>query len=366
LSLQGTDFGLTGHGQGERAPMRPGLSTRPLPAARPEGKPAARNAPARRPAVLTAPDLVLVNARIATLDPAAPACTALAALFGRVIALGDDSAVRDLAGRGTRVVDAGGARVVPGRAAPDLDLRRMGLRLTRWQALDGAGRAAALGRIAACQGALPPGRWLGCHGFAPGPDGWPTRQELDDAVGLRPVVVLAADGQAAMLNTAALVTCGWHVAQPDPPGGALERAQGGLTGKVHGAAVAAVEQAVDAGATARDVAAGLDAAQAACLARGITLAGARMHSTAEVAALRRRARLRILLLGTGAAAAGDDWFVPVAPDPAGSLAVGSFADCAVLEAGMPDPAAATDVRARITIVGGAVMHPAALQATPAA
>jgi predicted amidohydrolase YtcJ len=156
------------------------------------------------------------------------------------------------------------------------------------------------------------------------------------------------------------------VAQPDPPGGGLERAQGVLTGKVHGAAVAAVEQAVDAGATAQDVAAGLDAAQAACLARGITLAGARMDSPAEVAALRRGARLRIVLLGTEVAAAGDDWFVPVGPDKAGSLAIGGFADCAVLEAGMPDPAPATDVRARITIVGGAVMHPSALHATPGA
>jgi predicted amidohydrolase YtcJ len=59
-------------------------------------------------------DLIVVNARVATLDAAARVTDALAVRDGRLIAVGSRSAVEALAGRDTRRVDAGGRTVVPG------------------------------------------------------------------------------------------------------------------------------------------------------------------------------------------------------------------------------------------------------------
>ena len=63
--------------------------------------------------MLLAPDLILVNGAIHTVDDANPRATAVAIRDGRFVAVGDDE-IRDLAGPSTRVEDLGGAAVVPG------------------------------------------------------------------------------------------------------------------------------------------------------------------------------------------------------------------------------------------------------------
>jgi len=59
-------------------------------------------------------DLIVVNARIATLDAASRVAEALAVRDGRLIAVGNRAAVQALAGPDTRRVDAGGRTIVPG------------------------------------------------------------------------------------------------------------------------------------------------------------------------------------------------------------------------------------------------------------
>ena len=63
---------------------------------------------------MTAADTIIINARIATMDGAIPQAQALAVRAGRVAALGPDDDIRSLAGRATRVIDAGGRLVLPG------------------------------------------------------------------------------------------------------------------------------------------------------------------------------------------------------------------------------------------------------------
>ena len=63
---------------------------------------------------LLAPDLILINGRIHTVDDANPRATAVAIRDGRFIAVGTDDEVRALAGPATRVEDLGGARSSPG------------------------------------------------------------------------------------------------------------------------------------------------------------------------------------------------------------------------------------------------------------
>jgi predicted amidohydrolase YtcJ len=59
-------------------------------------------------------DLILHNGRIWTGDPAQPAASAIAIDDGRIVAIGNDADVLELATTGTRRIDLKGHRVVPG------------------------------------------------------------------------------------------------------------------------------------------------------------------------------------------------------------------------------------------------------------
>ena len=59
-------------------------------------------------------DLVVTNARIATLDAASSTAPAMAVRDGRIVALGKAATARAMVGPNTRTIDAGGRTVIPG------------------------------------------------------------------------------------------------------------------------------------------------------------------------------------------------------------------------------------------------------------
>src|SRR5215831_17521086 len=61
-----------------------------------------------------APDLVVFNARVITVDPRQPRADAFAIKNGRFLAVGSNSDVRNLIRKGTPTWDAKGAAIVPG------------------------------------------------------------------------------------------------------------------------------------------------------------------------------------------------------------------------------------------------------------
>ena len=64
--------------------------------------------------VRAAPELILINGKVFTSDAGRPAAEAFAVTKGRFTAVGSTAAVRLLAGRSTRIVDAGARLVIPG------------------------------------------------------------------------------------------------------------------------------------------------------------------------------------------------------------------------------------------------------------
>ncbi len=60
------------------------------------------------------PDLVVINAKVTTMDPATPAAEAFAVRAGRFLAVGNTADMKSLAGPKTRTYDAKGMMVVPG------------------------------------------------------------------------------------------------------------------------------------------------------------------------------------------------------------------------------------------------------------
>jgi predicted amidohydrolase YtcJ len=147
-----------------------------------------------------AADWILQNGRIITLDPRRPAATALAIAGGHIAAVGGRADVRALRGRRTRVVDLGGASVIPGLVDAHAHLDREGLKL----AFPTLERCRSIGDIQATIRRLaaerPPGEWIvtmpvGAPPFYFDPparlaDGrWPTRADLDAAAPRHPVYI---------------------------------------------------------------------------------------------------------------------------------------------------------------------------------
>ena len=60
------------------------------------------------------PDLIVTNAKVTTMDPAAPAAEAFAVRSGRFLAVGSTADIKSLAGPKTRTYDAKGMMIVPG------------------------------------------------------------------------------------------------------------------------------------------------------------------------------------------------------------------------------------------------------------
>ncbi|MBI2821534.1 MAG: amidohydrolase [Acidobacteria bacterium] len=171
-----------------------------------------------------APDMILHNGKIVTVDRAFTIAQAVAIKNGRFVAVGSDSDILALAGAKTEKLDLGGKTVLPGFYDSHLHLA--------WpvgQAPDPLiaklGRAGSIAEILEVVrekvAAAPPGKMVRIH------DGparveqiaekrWPTRQDLDPVSPANPVVLtFAADG-VYVANSLALAQAkiDKNVAQP--------------------------------------------------------------------------------------------------------------------------------------------------------
>lgn len=138
-------------------------------------------------------DLIVTNAKIATLDAASTTAQAMAVRDGKILALGTASALRSLAGPATRTVDAGGRTVIPGLIDSHIHAVRAALTYStevNWIGAESIAEAMARLREAARQ---RPGAWLIVAG------GWteqqfaekrrPTQAELVAAAPDNPVYI---------------------------------------------------------------------------------------------------------------------------------------------------------------------------------
>jgi predicted amidohydrolase YtcJ len=166
---------------------------------------------------LLAPDLILVNGTMHTVDDANPRATAVAIRDGRFIAVGDTE-VRDLAGPSTRVEDLGGAAVVPGLIDAHNHLQATGRMLREVQLYDTRAIPEIVARVATRVRETPRGEWVVGRGWdesllAEGRH--PTRHDLD-AVSPRNPVVIHRVWNKLVCNSAALRAAGIDRQTPDP------------------------------------------------------------------------------------------------------------------------------------------------------
>jgi predicted amidohydrolase YtcJ len=186
---------------------------------------------AQSPAAQTSPDLIVHNAKVTTLQSGGHEAHAFAVRGERIVAVGGEVEIMALRAANTRVIDAGGRRVIPGlndshfhlvRGARDYNLE------LRWDGVESLQRG--LQMIAEQALRTPSGQWVRVVG------GWspyqfeekrmPTITELNAAAPKTPVYVLFAYSEG-LLNRAGLAALGWTPNTKPPEGGTYEFVDGG-------------------------------------------------------------------------------------------------------------------------------------------
>ena len=191
-----------------------------------------------------AADLIVMNARVWTVDAARPEAQAVAVLGERIVAVGSDEEVSAWRGANTRVVDAGGKRLLPGFNDAHVHFVSGGTQLDAVQLNDATSAAEFARRIGERAKTTAKGEWILGGDWDDTkwtPAALPTKEMLDPVTGETPVFVQRYDGHMGVANSAALRAAGITRATQDPPGGAIVRdAKGEPTGALKDAAMSPV------------------------------------------------------------------------------------------------------------------------------
>ncbi|MFZ1725517.1 MAG: amidohydrolase [Albidovulum sp.] len=217
-------------------------------------------------------DLVVLNARIVTMDGCIPEARAMAVRDHRVLALGSDADMRALAGPQTRVIDAGGRLVLPGFQDTHIHLQDSGQDYSQNADLSGARGPAALIDMLSAFAATHDRPWVNGTGWSSSTFSADNldRHLLDRAVADRPCLIVASDGHNACLNTKGCEAVGLTAAAGDPRNGHFVRdTQGVATGMLYENAVAWAEKRMPQPSD-DDFARGVKWAQALAHRHGIT------------------------------------------------------------------------------------------------
>lgn len=184
---------------------------------------------------MSSKDLIIVNAKVTTLDRANPVAEAVAIRNGKFLSVGSEQSVRGAAGPDADVIDAKGRRLIPGLIDSHIHVIRGGLNYNmelRWDGVPSLADAMAMLKKQAQN--TPPPQWVRVvggfteHQFAE--KRLPTLDEINAAAPDTPVFILHLYDRA-LLNAAALRVVGYTKDTPNPPGGEIVRdAAGNPTG----------------------------------------------------------------------------------------------------------------------------------------
>jgi len=180
---------------------------------------------------MPAADIIIANARILTMDEAAPRAEALAIAGNRLLGIGNRDDIAGLRAKHTRVIDARGKTVLPGfieshmhlfMGAVELD----SLMVTGLEGLDALtkvvrdyARTRSQDRIIVANG----GNYTMIR-----PDGAISRHDLDQILPDRPFILCCFDHHTVWANTRALEAAGLLKGRDLPPGNEIVMGPDGL------------------------------------------------------------------------------------------------------------------------------------------
>ena len=172
------------------------------------------------------PDLVIVNAVVRTMDSTVPQAEAVAIFGNKIAAVGTSKEIRALAGKQTRVIDAGGKLVLPGFNDSHVHFLMGGYSLSNVDLRDAKSPVEFARRISEFAKRIPKGQWIvegnWDHEKWPGTP-LPTKEMIDAVTPDHPVLVSRTDGHMALANSLAMKLAGLPRDIKDPPGGTVVR-----------------------------------------------------------------------------------------------------------------------------------------------
>jgi predicted amidohydrolase YtcJ len=171
-------------------------------------------------------DTILVNGNIVTIDAKRTTAKALAIKNGIIQFVGDDQAVRNMAGDSTQVIDLGGRTVTPGLIDAHCHLSAVGLLGTAyvdlsWPAVFTVADMQA--KFAERIAATPPGEWVVGSGWLTFEGRYATKHDLDPISPNHPLFATNMGGHMAVVNSLALEMAGVNASTPDPSTGRFMR-----------------------------------------------------------------------------------------------------------------------------------------------
>ncbi len=193
-------------------------------------------------------DLVLINARVYTLDWTEPARDGAAASDSpfadgnwqpdaEAVAISDDSIVfvgstadaSAYVSEATRVVDLAGATVIPGLVDSHTHVFGLGALLRQIDLTDVDTEEEAIARVVARSREVPAGEWIIGRGWDEGAwaNRYPDKVLLSEAVPDHPVVLRSLHGFASWVNQAALDRAGVTASSEIPVGGEMQLGEDG-------------------------------------------------------------------------------------------------------------------------------------------
>jgi predicted amidohydrolase YtcJ len=195
--------------------------------------------PGQQPASVAA-DLVLLNGKIVTVEPARPQVEALAVGGNRIAAIGTTAEINRYVGAKTQVIDLNGQLAIPGFVEghahfTGVGLAKLNLDLTKAKTWD-----EIVQLVERAVKDAKPGQWIYGRGWhqekwavkpSPEVEGFPTHDSLSRVSPDNPVLLTHASGHATFANAKAIEVSGVTRATSNPPGGDfLKDANGNPTG----------------------------------------------------------------------------------------------------------------------------------------
>ena len=169
-------------------------------------------------------DILIVHAKVYTLDPQKPWAQAIAIRRGKIQAVGRDEEVERYRGIGTKRIDAGGKLVLPGFTDCHIHFLDGSLNLGRAD-LEGAKDPAEIQeRLRAYAAKHPDDAWILGHGWNYamfGQEILPHKKYLDALFPERPVFLDGYDGHTYWANSKAMFLAGIGKETPNPPNGEI-------------------------------------------------------------------------------------------------------------------------------------------------
>jgi hypothetical protein len=174
------------------------------------------------------PTTVLRGSTVVTMDPCNPRAEALAFNGSRIVAVGTRDQVAAAVQGPVHDVDLGGGALLPGFIDPHHHASQAAFMhgATPLSLPEGASIAELLDQVTAEARRDPDAPWVRLQGYDHhklAERRAPTREELDDVVADRPVLVIAYSFHEGVLNSRGFAELGWDSGTADPPNGFVAR-----------------------------------------------------------------------------------------------------------------------------------------------